>query len=372
MKVHYIDSPNQIVLENAINEILYKEGINAVVVLSCGENLMDLEAFSNFLKGLSKPISGGIFPGIIYEKQVYKRGSLIIEVTKDVYTQIFHHLSDLNDHLEGDLMDFSLKIEDESLLMVYFDGLTQGIESFKESLFYNLGLSHQYVGGGAGTLDFSKTPAIISNEGLLQDAAVIMAMQVPVGIGVAHGWHPITDEIKVSKASRNVIQELNGRNALQVYRDVIFERTGERLDPSLFFQVAQKFPFGIARMNLDMVVRDPISCNENGEIICVGDVPSGSFVHILSGNVRSLVNGAIQAKEAAERHYQLKSQNESMPFLIDCISRFLFLKEDYVEELEAIGMDNLTGVLTLGEIANSGVNYLELYNKTAVVCMMEV
>lgn len=372
MKVHYIESSDQIALENAINEILYRDGINSVVVLTCSENQMDLELFSAYLKALTKPISGGIFPGVIYKKQVYNQGSLIIEVTKEVYTQIFHNLSLQNDQLEGDLMDFSLKIEDESLLMVYFDGLTQGIESFKESLFYNLGLSHQYVGGGAGALDFSKKPTIISNEGMLQDAAVIMAIQIPVGIGVAHGWHPITDEIKVSKAYRNVIQELNGRNALQVYKDVIYERTGEVVNPNRFFEVAQKFPFGIARMNLDMVVRDPIECNEKGEIICVGDVPNGSFVHILSGNVRSLVNGAIQAKETAERNYHLKSQNKSVPFLIDCISRFLFLKEDYVEELEAIGIEALSGVLTLGEIANSGVNYLELYNKTAVVCMMEV
>lgn len=372
MKIHFIQSEYQNDLESEIQRLMSQDDIYALVVVACSENTWDLKRFSDFLKNQKKPIMGGIFPALVYNRAVYQTGALLIEVNRPVYQKVFHQLSCDNEKFEGDLMDFSLKIEEESLLMVYFDGLTEGIENFKESLFYNLGLSHQYVGGGTGRLDFSKTPSVISNEGLLMDAAVILAVKMSVGIGVAHGWHPITEEIKVSKAHKNVICELNGKPALQVYKEVIYERTGERLDPNTFFETSQKFPFGIARMNLDMVVRDPIACNEKGEIICVGDVPNGAFVHILTGNVRSLINGASEAKETAVLNYHGKTKNKGITLLIDCISRYLFLKEDYPKELDAIGVDDLVGALTFGEIANSGINYLELYNKTAVVCIMEV
>jgi hypothetical protein len=59
--------------------------------------------------------------------------------------------------------------------------------------------------------------------------------------------------------------------------------------------------------------------------------------------------------------------------LIDCISRVLFLGKEFEKEIQAVYQEDipLIGALTLGEIANSGRDYLEFYNKTAVVGCME-
>jgi hypothetical protein len=45
------------------------------------------------------------------------------------------------------------------------------------------------------------------------------------------------------------------------------------------------------------------------------------------------------------------------------------LEDSFQEELKAVKTPNkaLFGALTLGEVANSGSDYLEFYNKTAVV-----
>lgn len=55
--------------------------------------------------------------------------------------------------------------------------------------------------------------------------------------------------------------------------------------------------------------------------------------------------------------------------LIDCISRALFLEDEFDREIEAVYQENvpLIGALSMGEIANNGKDYLELYNKTCVV-----
>ncbi|EQD46615.1 hypothetical protein B1A_14553 [mine drainage metagenome] len=53
---------------------------------------------------------------------------------------------------------------------------------------------------------------------------------------------------------------------------------------------------------------------------------------------------------------------------MDCISRALFLEQDFRQELAVIHSPApMLGALTIGEIANSGQDYLEFYNKTAVV-----
>ena len=64
--------------------------------------------------------------------------------------------------------------------------------------------------------------------------------------------------------------------------------------------------------------------------------------------------------------------------MIDCISRVLFLGDDFSKELEAVQNEIkisgeefvFSGALTLGEISSYGENRLEFFNKTIVMGMM--
>ena len=74
--------------------------------------------------------------------------------------------------------------------------------------------------------------------------------------------------------------------------------------------------------------------------------------------------------------YNTVSFSIQLSIIIDCISRTLFLEEEFPKELAAIteampnsdGKETLPqGVLSLGEISSGGDGYLEFYNKTLVV-----
>ena len=44
------------------------------------------------------------------------------------------------------------------------------------------------------------------------------------------------------------------------------------------------------------------------------------------------------------------------------------METDFTKELKAIGHEvDVTGILAIGEIANSGESFLEIYNKTIVI-----
>lgn len=59
--------------------------------------------------------------------------------------------------------------------------------------------------------------------------------------------------------------------------------------------------------------------------------------------------------------------------LFDCISRQLFLEQDFSKELEgisdALGCNNLLGALVLGEIASGPSGVIHFHNKTAVTAV---
>ena len=134
--------------------------------------------------------------------------------------------------------------------------------------------------------------------------------------------------------------------------------------PAFFFRqdgnlkAANVYPLGASLMNI-------------GEsLVCVGEVPEGSFVSVLHGDAESLLKGAVRAEEIARESFPAKAAPRAL-FLADSVSRALFLEDDFPRELAALaGPEPLFGALTVGEIANNGREYLEFYNKTAAVAIL--
>jgi hypothetical protein len=115
-----------------------------------------------------------------------------------------------------------------------------------------------------------------------------------------------------------------------------------------------------------MVVRDPFAVIDN-VLQLVDNVDEGEYVEILHGNLDSLLVGASKAREIAFSKIKDGMDIHSV-FCIDCISRVLFMETDFTKELKAISHDvDVTGILAIGEIANSGESFLEIYNKTIVI-----
>ncbi|MEL6845597.1 MAG: FIST C-terminal domain-containing protein, partial [Bacteroidota bacterium] len=91
------------------------------------------------------------------------------------------------------------------------------------------------------------------------------------------------------------------------------------------------------------------------------------------GLLNSLVFAATKARALGEYSFPKEGKAETHLF-IDCISRVLFLEDQFYRELEAVydSETPLLGALTLGEIANFGKDFLEFYNKTAVLGVLGV
>ncbi len=367
MHVNFLPNPDSESLGRMIRQVAEQEGVRSLLVMACDDDGLKAEQLDPFLHEAPTPIFGGIFPQILQGRQKMNRGALVVGLRSRVNSGIITGLSDPR-------ADFSEQIQnlfgDQDLtgktMFVFVDGLSKRITDLVDALFNNLGLLPNYIGGGAGSLSFVQSPCVFTNQGLLQDAAVLALADSTSSIGVAHGWTPISEAFKVTQSERNTVISLNWRPAFEVYREVVEAHSGRFFAQEPFFDLAKSYPLGIAKLDAEMIVRDPIIL-DGTHLVCVGEVAEGSHVHILSGDIDSLVAGAARARELAEKGLHPPAAEGYMLF-IDCISRVLFLEDNFDRELAAVERElPLVGALTLGEIANTGDAYLEFYNKTSVV-----
>ena len=160
--------------------------------------------------------------------------------------------------------------------------------------------------------------------------------------------------------------------AFHVYKDSIERITDFQFNQDNFFQIAKNFPLGIVGINEEVMVRDPIRLIEN-ELVCVGRVPTNTMIYILHGRRKFIVEAAYLAGEQSGLKLKDATMNPmSLAIVFDCISRSLYLGDDFSDELLALNAGvgegkKIIGILSIGEIANTERGTINLLNKSIVV-----
>jgi len=365
MKAIYIQPENIRALQKQLDILNTDNIVRSCLFFMAGETVSKRESITLEIKKFNKPLVGCIIPELIFNGSRKDNGILIIPLKHTLIAQRF----DLNDTSEKIITQLEKtqnnSIEPESSLFTFLDALSPNKDLFIESLFNFFGINPTYIGGGAGSLKFEPFDCIIDNDGFHNNAAVIGWINKKIALGVAHGWNSISEPLKVTKTSGNEIISINWKTAYEVYQNIIEEHSGKKLSPEHFFDLAKSYPLGIIKIDAEMVVRDPIKTN-NGSIFTVDDVNEGEYVQILHGNIDSLLSGAQKAREIA--YANISGRDYQDVFCIDCISRVLFMEDNFDKELKIISKNNsINGILTIGEIANPGETYLEIFNKTVVI-----
>lgn len=339
-----------------------------VVLLFIGEaSTIDITQLIETLNTKNIEYFGGIFPRVIFDEAQSDSGIVIKKLKMAMEPVIIHGLNDTNFEIPNRLLGLDLN---DITAFTLVDGLTANIATFLDRLYDELGNRINYIGGGAGSLSLVQKPCVFSKEGFFQDAAIVGLINQQSNLGVRHGWNKLAGPFVATQTHKNIIYQLNWVNAFDVYSETVNSDASVEITTDNFFDIAKGYPFGIYREGNEDIVRDPIMVGENGELICVGEVPKNTVLYILKGEHNTLINSAAQAaEEAASQNDNFKSA-----MVIDCISRVLFLEDDFYKELKSVKANlikkapiDIFGALTLGEISSYGDGVLEFYNKTIVV-----
>ncbi len=223
------------------------------------------------------------------------------------------------------------------------------------------------AGGLAGDgVAFRETWVLAGPElGPRMIAAVgLYGAHVVVGYGSRGGWDRFGMKRTVTKATGNVLYELDGRPALHIYKEYLGDRATQLPAAGLSLPLAVRDPVTDAQL-----VRTPIAVDDlAGSITFSGDVPVGHLTQFMKADVERLINGATHAALMASENGPPASP-EAMVIAISCAGRRNMLGAHTEEEVEAVGETfrservRVTGFYAYGELTPGADGRCELHNQ---------
>lgn len=345
----------------------------SLLLLTCSDNNYPEQVLNAVLQDSTIPVFGGIYPMITHHGCLIKQGALVIGFYEHLETTVFSTLDQVNDEealeelINARLAAKNNLVEQDNFLMFY-DGLMTNIEDFIDCLFECLDHTITIAGGGAGNLDFIQRPSIYTNIGIQHNVVQLVSLPSKLSTSVAHGWKTFKGPFLASETQGQTVKSINYRPAFEVYSQTIEKEGRYKFNTDNFFDIAKHFPLGIEDINGDFIVRDPI-LTTNNDLQCVGKVPINSMVYLLKGDFTNLISAAEEAAE--EVFIPLKNSAAHVSIVFDCISRVLYMEDEFTKELSAIKaqchLPSLFGVLSIGEIANNKSGAISLLNKSTVI-----
>ena len=187
-----------------------------------------------------------------------------------------------------------------------------------------------------------------------------------VGVGSVGGWDAFGDEHRITRSSGNVLFELDGRKALELYKELLGP-LGYALPAS-----GLMFPLKVRENRDDAgVVRTILGVDEDaGSLTFAGDVPQGWSATLVRTNLDQLIRAAGAAARRTGPARALGAS--SFALAVSCIGRKLLLQQRVGEELtsarRALGETTLAGFYSYGELAPSTREApCELHNQTMTI-----
>lgn len=334
----------------------------AFITESFLENYRELFRISN-----NNILAGVVVPHLIKNRELISEGIALLKLEKDTS---FLEISDMRNEEHTNLASKLIEHQSSSLFL-FVDGLSSQFDTFISHLNALIDSDTTSVlGSGVGLKNLTHQAVIFDQNDIYTDHALIIGTDFQINANVHHGWHSIYGPLVVTKSKDNVIYELNGEKAFDVYQRTLKEIEDIDICSENFFDIAKGHPLGIMTFSdNEFIIRDPITNNADGSITIVSSVNEYDSLYIMKGKKETLIESSKQLSN------QVFSKNIGRTALLfDCISRVLFLEDDFQEELDALTpTDTLEeeykvfGFTCVGEITNAQFNSIKVLNKTTLL-----
>lgn len=192
-----------------------------------------------------------------------------------------------------------------------------------------------------------------------------------VGSGCDGGWSDFGPLRRITRSSGNVLYELDGRPALDLYKEYLGKMADGLPGAALLFPLSIRRP----GTGTEPLVRTILGIDEKQRSMTfAGDVPEGHEARLMRTTGEGLVGSA--SKAIAQATCGLSATAPSLVISVSCVGRRLMLGERTEEEVESLvegapANASHVGFYSYGEIAHGGEGGVcELHNQTMTVTVL--
>ncbi len=188
--------------------------------------------------------------------------------------------------------------------------------------------------------------------------------KLQVGYASLGGWDSFGPQRLITRSEGNILYELDGKPALDLYRRYLGEHADDLPSTGLLYPLSVTLD-----ESSQEVVRTILAIDEDqNSLVFAGDVPVGARARLMKANFDRLVDGAAGAAQNSR-----VAGDPDLGILISCVGRKLVLGQRTEEEVEAVrealgDVTTLTGFYSYGEIAPFAYDApCELHNQTMTI-----
>jgi len=268
----------------------------------------------------------------------------------------------------GQTLGTALSKPDLVAVLVLSDGLSCNGSALVEGLESEISDSVTIFGGLAADKDrFEETLVISDGQASAKQVVAIgfYGDRLEVTTGSEGGWEIFGPERIITSSKANVLYELDGEPALELYSRYLGDRAQDLPSSALLFPLSIRAPDSDCSNTL---VRTILGVDfEASSMTFAGDIPQGWNAQLMRASFDALIDGAGRAGT------QLQTNNTTsgtgLCLAVSCVGRRLVLGQRADEEVEAVTelldpMFKLIGFYSYGELAPGATGRCELQNQT--------
>lgn len=269
----------------------------------------------------------------------------------------------------------ALKAPDLKAVYILSDGLMVNGARLVQGLLAGLPGDVVITGGLAGDgaafqstcvgLDGAPVPGMIAAIGFYGES-------LNVTWGSAGGWDAFGPKRTITRSKANVLYELDGTPALELYKRYLGEAANDLPGSALLFPL-------VIRPNSESpydVVRTIVGVDERAQsLIFAGDMPEHWSAQLMRGVPDRLIDGALRAARQSGLGENAAADASSLALVVSCIGRKLMMGQRISDEVEIIreecGAVPTIGFYSYGEICPHGfTGECTLHNQTMTITVL--
>ncbi len=273
------------------------------------------------IKFIGASTAGEILDGEILEKNI-----LVSILEFEETTVRYGVFLDEEDYAIGVHLAEVLFTERTKVSILFADGLKTNGSDVADGV-SSVNSDVPIVGGLAGDNGELALTFVFDNDGIYKKGVVAAALdsdELKIFMNYHLSWQPIGQVMTVTKADKNRLYEIDGKNVSDIYTEYLGEKVGKNLPYS-----AIEFPL-ISIQDGFEVCRSFTRQFDDGSLLTIGNLEVGDKVRFSFGNVDLIVNDTVSCMN------NYADYEAEVIFTYNCTARKAFLQSDVNQELKQI------------------------------------